>query len=182
MSKLVWRVNLVAEQRPCVMTETEMARIERDEHAGVAELGLRLAETKQLAAALQPQIVPAQVALLHGSTSRLQQPPPHLNPTRCGRRSGVQAPASGSGPGQRRGPPRPSDGRPCESAARRRSPACSARRRPPPGCAGCSPTASATRSGRSRPCTGDGGHAGWAVSQRLTRSGARTNYRISSDD
>src|SRR5208282_105823 len=46
------------------MTETEVARIERDEQAGMADLGLRLAETKQLTAALQAQIVPAQVAVV----------------------------------------------------------------------------------------------------------------------
>ena len=60
MAKLVWRVMLVAELRPGVTTETEVARIERDEQAGLAELGLRLAEAKQLTAALQAQIVPAQ--------------------------------------------------------------------------------------------------------------------------
>jgi alkyl hydroperoxide reductase subunit AhpC len=48
VSKLVWRVKLVAELRPGVMTETEVARIERNQQAGVAELGLRLAETKQI--------------------------------------------------------------------------------------------------------------------------------------
>jgi len=58
----VWRVKLVAELRPGVTTETEVAQIERDEQAGLAELGLRLAEAKQLTAALQAQIVPAQVA------------------------------------------------------------------------------------------------------------------------
>jgi hypothetical protein len=62
--KLVWRVKLVAELRPGVMTETEVARIERDEQAGLADLGLRLAETKQLTAALQAEIVPAQVAVV----------------------------------------------------------------------------------------------------------------------
>src|SRR4051812_49922001 len=62
--KLVWRVKLVAELRPGVMTETEVARIERDEQAGLAELGLRLNEAKQLTAALQAQIVPAQVAVV----------------------------------------------------------------------------------------------------------------------
>jgi hypothetical protein len=61
--KLVWRVKLVAELRPGVMTETEVARIERDEQTGLAELGLRLDEAKQLTAALQAQIVPAQVAM-----------------------------------------------------------------------------------------------------------------------
>jgi len=60
--KLVWRVKLVAELRSGVMTETEVARIERDEQAGLADLGLRLAETKQLTAALQAEIVPVQVA------------------------------------------------------------------------------------------------------------------------
>ena len=45
-------------------TETEVARIERDEQVGVAELGLRLAEAKQLTAALQARTVPAQVAVL----------------------------------------------------------------------------------------------------------------------
>jgi hypothetical protein len=62
--KLVWRVKLVAELRPGEVTETEVARIERDEQAGTADLGLRLAETKQLMAALQDQIVPAQVAVV----------------------------------------------------------------------------------------------------------------------
>jgi hypothetical protein len=42
---LVWRVKLVAELRPGVLTETEVARIERDEQAGLADLRLRLAET-----------------------------------------------------------------------------------------------------------------------------------------
>ena len=62
VAKLVWRVKLVAELRPGVMTETEVARIERDDQAGLADLGLRLAETKRLTAALQAEIVPAQVA------------------------------------------------------------------------------------------------------------------------
>ena len=60
--QLVWRMKLVAELRPGVMMESEVARIERDEHAGLADLGLRLAETKRLIAALQAEIVPAQVA------------------------------------------------------------------------------------------------------------------------
>jgi Transposase len=62
VAKLVWRVKLVAELRPGVLTETEVARIERDEQAGLADLGLQLAETKRLTAALQAEIVPAQVA------------------------------------------------------------------------------------------------------------------------
>jgi hypothetical protein len=61
VAKFVWRVKLVAELRPGVLTETEVARIERDEQAGLADLGLRLAETKRLTAALQAEIVPAQV-------------------------------------------------------------------------------------------------------------------------
>src|SRR4051812_47516807 len=45
------------------MTETEVARLERGEEAGLADLGLRLDEAKQLTAALQAQIVRAQVAM-----------------------------------------------------------------------------------------------------------------------
>ena len=61
MPKLVWRVKLVAELQAGVTTEVEVARLERDEQAGVAELGLRLAEAKQLTAAIQAEMVPAQV-------------------------------------------------------------------------------------------------------------------------
>ena len=50
--------------QPGVTTETEVARIERDAEANLAELGLRLEEAKQLTAALQAQIVPAQVTAL----------------------------------------------------------------------------------------------------------------------
>lgn len=64
MPKLVWRVKLVAELRPGVMTETEVAGIERDEEASLADLGLRHAETRQLTAALQAEIVSAQVAVV----------------------------------------------------------------------------------------------------------------------
>src|SRR3954447_17221299 len=46
------------------MTETEVARIEPGAEAGLADLGLRLDEAKQLTAALQAQIVPAQVAVV----------------------------------------------------------------------------------------------------------------------
>ena len=60
--QLVWRVKWAAELRPGVMMESEVARIERDEHASLADLGLRLAETKRLIAALQAEIVPTQVA------------------------------------------------------------------------------------------------------------------------
>ncbi|MDO9713963.1 ISKra4 family transposase [Paracraurococcus lichenis] len=61
MPKLVWRVKLVAELEPGVVSETEVARIERDEVASLADLGLRLEEAKRLTAALQAEIVPAQV-------------------------------------------------------------------------------------------------------------------------
>jgi hypothetical protein len=61
--KLVWRVNLVAELQPGVTTETELARIEREEEAGLADLGLSLDEVKRLTTALQARIVPAQVAI-----------------------------------------------------------------------------------------------------------------------
>ena len=64
MPKLVWGLKLAAERRPGVVTETEVARIERDAQADLADLGLRLAETKQLTAALQAEIVPAQVAVV----------------------------------------------------------------------------------------------------------------------
>ncbi len=45
-------------------TETEDARIERGEEAGLADLGLRLEEAKRLTAALQARIVSAQVAIV----------------------------------------------------------------------------------------------------------------------
>jgi hypothetical protein len=70
--RLVWRVKLVAELRPGEVTETEVARIERDEQAGTADLGLRLSETKQPMAALQDQIVPAQVAMRPGTQRDLR--------------------------------------------------------------------------------------------------------------
>ena len=38
--KLVWRVKLVAELRPGEVTETEVARIERDEQARTADVTL----------------------------------------------------------------------------------------------------------------------------------------------
>jgi hypothetical protein len=65
VTKLRWRVKLVAE-RPsgAVVTETELACIERDEQISVAELGLRLDEAKQVTAALQAAVVPAQMAAL----------------------------------------------------------------------------------------------------------------------
>src|SRR5277367_3099870 len=59
--KLVWRVKLVAEFETGETTEVEVASLERDEQAGLADLGLRLAEAKRLTAAIQTEIVPAQV-------------------------------------------------------------------------------------------------------------------------
>ena len=64
MAKLKWRVKLVAERHPGVVTETELACIERDEAVGLADLGLRLEEAKRLTAALQAEMVPAQMAAL----------------------------------------------------------------------------------------------------------------------
>jgi hypothetical protein len=61
--KLVWRVRLVAEFETGETTEVEVARLERDEDAGLADLGLRLAEAKRLTAAIQAEIVPAQVTI-----------------------------------------------------------------------------------------------------------------------
>src|SRR3954463_730495 len=62
VSKLVWRVKLVTELEPGVTTETEVACLERGEEAGLAALGLRLNEPKQLTAALRAEMVSAQVA------------------------------------------------------------------------------------------------------------------------
>jgi hypothetical protein len=63
VAKLVWRVKLVTELEAGEATEVEVARIERDEQAGLSDLGLRLAETKQLTSALQAEIVPAQLTI-----------------------------------------------------------------------------------------------------------------------
>ena len=83
MPKLVWRVRLVAELRPGVTTETEVARIERGEEACLAELGLRLDEAKQLTAALQAAMVSAQVAVVGERRRRCEA---------CGVRAGEQGP------------------------------------------------------------------------------------------
>ena len=61
---LRWRVKLVAEREPGVVTETELACIERNEQISLAELGLRLDEAKQVTAAVQAAIVPTQMAAL----------------------------------------------------------------------------------------------------------------------
>ena len=57
-------VKLVAELQAGVTTETEVARIERGEQARRADLGLRLDEVKQLTAALQAEMVAAQLAVV----------------------------------------------------------------------------------------------------------------------
>ena len=64
MTHLRWRVKLVAERPSGVVTETELACIERDEQISLADLGLRLDEAKQVTAALQREIVPAQMTAL----------------------------------------------------------------------------------------------------------------------
>ena len=58
VAKQVWRVRLVAEFEAGAMTEVDVARIERDRQAGLAGLGLRLAEAKQVTSAIQAEIVP----------------------------------------------------------------------------------------------------------------------------
>lgn len=63
VAKLVWRIKLVTESEAGETTEVEVACLERDEPAGLADLGLRLAEAKQLTAAIQAEIVPAQVTV-----------------------------------------------------------------------------------------------------------------------
>jgi hypothetical protein len=63
VANLVWRVKLVTELEAGETTEVEVARLERDEQAGLADLGLRLAEAKQLTAAIQAEIVPTQVTV-----------------------------------------------------------------------------------------------------------------------
>jgi hypothetical protein len=63
VAKLMWRVKLVAEFETAETTEAEVARLERDEQPGLADLGLRLVEAKHLLAAIQAQIVPAQVTV-----------------------------------------------------------------------------------------------------------------------
>jgi hypothetical protein len=61
--KSVRRVKSVAEFEAGETTEVEVARVERDEQPGLADPGLRLAEAKQLMAAIQAEIVPAQVTI-----------------------------------------------------------------------------------------------------------------------
>jgi hypothetical protein len=64
VANLIWRVKLVAELPAGATREVEVARLERDEQAGLADLGLRLAEAKQLTAALQAEMVSTQVSVV----------------------------------------------------------------------------------------------------------------------
>ncbi len=63
MAKLVWRVNLVAEFESGETRQVEVARLERDEQVGLADLVLRLVDVKQLTSAIQAEIVPAQARI-----------------------------------------------------------------------------------------------------------------------
>ena len=64
MSKLIWRLKLVAELESGVVSETEMARIEREDFVVPETLRLTLDESKELTAAIQAEIVRAQVAVM----------------------------------------------------------------------------------------------------------------------
>ena len=64
MAKLVWRVKVVADLGSGTVSETEVARIERDDFAVPESVGLRLDEGKQLTAAIQAEIVRAQAAVM----------------------------------------------------------------------------------------------------------------------
>jgi hypothetical protein len=64
MAKLVWRLKLIAELEPGVVSETEVACIERDDFAVPETLGLTLDEGKRLMAAIQVEIVRAQVSTM----------------------------------------------------------------------------------------------------------------------
>ena len=57
-------MKLVFEAEPGVLSETEVARIERDELAVPKSLGLTFQEAEQMAAAMQTQVVGAQVAIM----------------------------------------------------------------------------------------------------------------------
>jgi uncharacterized protein YjiS (DUF1127 family) len=64
MAKLVWRVKLIAELGSGIVSETEVARIERDDFAVAETVGLTPDEGKRPAAAAQPEIVRAQVTAM----------------------------------------------------------------------------------------------------------------------
>jgi hypothetical protein len=56
-----WTVQLVAETAPEVVTEHDLLTLERPDRLALARLGLSIEEAKQLLAALQNRLVPAQV-------------------------------------------------------------------------------------------------------------------------
>ena len=64
MATLVWRVKLIAERESGSVSETEVARIERDDFAVPETLGLTLDEGKRLMAATQAEVVRAQVCTM----------------------------------------------------------------------------------------------------------------------
>lgn len=64
MQKLVWRVKLEADSGDGSVTEVELGRIEREGWAAPEMLGLSLSEAKQLSAAIQTEIVRAQVSIM----------------------------------------------------------------------------------------------------------------------
>jgi hypothetical protein len=64
VAKLVWRVKLVAELEPGIASETELARVERDDVTVEETLGLTLDEGKRLMAAVPAGIVHAQVSVM----------------------------------------------------------------------------------------------------------------------
>ena len=64
VAKVIWRVKLVAELPTGVTREMEIACLERDEQAGLADLGLRLTEAKQLTATLTAEMVSTQVNVM----------------------------------------------------------------------------------------------------------------------
>jgi hypothetical protein len=64
VAKVVLRVKLVTELPAGEPTEVELACFARDEQVGLADLGLSLAEAKQLTAALQAEMVPTQVTVV----------------------------------------------------------------------------------------------------------------------
>lgn len=64
MSGLIWRLRLGAELEPGVVSETEVVRIEREDFVVSEILGLTLDESKALRAAIQAEVVSAQVAVM----------------------------------------------------------------------------------------------------------------------
>ena len=71
MAKLVWRVNLVPELEAGETAEVEVARLERDEHAGLADLGNRQHDSRRgwhLAAYFQIELLGGTVCRAPGHT------------------------------------------------------------------------------------------------------------------